>query len=76
MARPRKYDPGEEPTGADRKQASRHALASRGGRLLQVALEPEEALALERIRDAHRLATDRDAIGFALAAAAKKCASA
>jgi hypothetical protein len=59
-------------TAKDRQSASRQALVERGGKILQVRLEPEEVAALERLREAHSLATDRDAIGFALMQALRR----
>lgn len=72
MARPRLYRPGEEPPQSARVTASRQALAGRGGRLVQAALEREELDALARLKQAHGLATDRDAIGFAVMQAARR----
>lgn len=67
----RKYHPGEEPSAGDRLKASRRALVERGGRIVQIRLEPEEAAALARLRAAHNLPTDRDAIAFAIQRALK-----
>jgi hypothetical protein len=72
MPRPRLYPPGTEPRNKDYLKASRHALAERGGKILQVRLEPEEVKALERLRAAHSLTSDRDAIGLAIMTAVRK----
>ena len=68
--RPRKYDPADARAAA--LKASREGLAARGGKLLQVRLEPEELAALERLQAAHNLGPARDAIGFALLQAARR----
>ena len=49
MGRPRKYD--GESTPAQRKAASREALAARGGRVVYLPLEADQAAALEEIRE-------------------------
>jgi len=66
MARPRIYKPGETPGNAHYQHVSRKALADRGGRILQVRLEPGEVAALERLRAANSLASDRDVIAYAI----------
>lgn len=68
--RPRKHDyqPGD-PRAAQRAHIA--ALKARGGRRLVINLEPEEAAALERLRAAHALTTDRDAVALAISQAAR-----
>ena len=50
-------------------QARRDALRSRGGRILQLELEPVELAALSRIREQTGAETDKDAVVNALRAA-------
>lgn len=66
MSRPRIHAPGQEPTAADRQRASRRARLAKGGKAVHVVLTAEEAQALEALRDREQLASDRDAIGWAL----------
>lgn len=50
MARPFKYDPALPRDEASKRKRSREALKARGGRLLQVQLEPEALAHLEALR--------------------------
>ncbi len=71
--RPRKHAP--EAGATQRMRASREAFAARGGRVAQVRLEPEEAAALDRLKAAHNLPSDRDAISLAIMQAARRLPS-
>jgi hypothetical protein len=66
--RPRLY-PGE--TAAERTGSARAALRARGGRLAQVAMEPEDLAALARLRAAGDHSTDSAAIVAAIHMAAR-----
>lgn len=46
MARPRKYEPGQEPTTAERMRATRQRKKERGEQLLRVWLDQTEVDAL------------------------------
>lgn len=70
MARPKTHP--ADATATDRLRASRAALAQRGGRIVQLRLEPEEAAQLARLRTEKGFATDRDAIVHALGVALRR----
>lgn len=60
---------GEQTTSrtlAQAQAASRAKLAARGGRLVQVRLEPDAVAALDRIKQRFGIETDKDAIIMAL----------
>ena len=46
MARPRKYEPGQEPTTAERMRATRQRKKERGEQLVRVWLDQAESEAL------------------------------
>jgi hypothetical protein len=63
IGRPRQFEDG---TNRAALRRSRDALIERGGRIVQVRLEPEAVHALEQLRNAHGYSTDADAIGASL----------
>lgn len=71
MARPRIHSPDAPATATQRMRASRARAAERGGRLVQIRLDAEEAAALARLREAGGYATDRDAIAATIRQAAR-----
>ena len=72
MARPRIHPDGESPSATERSRLARKALRARGGKVLQIMLEPEDAARLARVRADHALPSDAAAIAYALAVAAKR----
>ncbi len=64
MGRPRKYE--GESTSAQRKAASRDALAARGGHVVSLPLEADQAAALEEIREREGLPSRVEAARLAI----------